>query len=63
MNFTEIAIKASELKDRANQMPDPTYGNYRMVIKGYKQILNDILVLIREMAKNEFPNQNGEAHD
>jgi hypothetical protein len=53
MNYEEIATKASHLKEQAQKVPDPTYGNYRGVIQNYKQILNDMLVLIRELAKNK----------
>jgi hypothetical protein len=55
MNYVEIAVTAKRLQEQATKVADPTYGNYRQVIKEYKQILNDILVLIRELAKKEIP--------
>jgi hypothetical protein len=55
MNYVDIAVTAKRLQEQASKVADPTYGNYRHVLKEYKQILNDILVLIRELAKKEIP--------
>jgi hypothetical protein len=55
MNYVEIAVTAKRLQEQASRVADPTYGNYRHVLKEYKQILNDILVLIRELAKKDIP--------
>ena len=50
MDHKEIAVKANELRHEAARIPDPGMSNYREVMAEYKRILNDILVLIRELA-------------
>lgn len=56
MTKEEIAAKASGLQKEARGIPDPGMSNYRQVLAAYKQILNDILVLIRELATKEISN-------
>ena len=46
----KIAEKAEDLRREARNIPDPGMSNYREVMAEYKRILNDILVLIRELA-------------
>lgn len=50
MTPKEIAEKAVELRKEALAIPDPSYMNYKRVLAQYKQTLNDMLVLIRELA-------------
>lgn len=56
MTPEEIAAKASSLQKQARGLPDPGFSNYRQVLAAYKQILNDMLVLIRELATKETEN-------
>ena len=51
MTADEIAAKADELKQEATEIAPISYSNYQFELTTYKQILNDILVLIRELAK------------
>ena len=51
MTPDEIAAKADELKQEATSIAPISYSNYQYELTEYKQILNDILVLIREVAK------------
>jgi hypothetical protein len=53
MTKSEIAEKAEALRGYAGRIEDPTFANYKTVLKGYKRILNDTLVLIRELAWQE----------
>ena len=50
MTRQEVATKANELRAEANKIPSPTMGNYKNVLATYKRVLNDILVLVRELA-------------
>ena len=51
MTPDEIAAKADYLKLEATNIAPISYSNYQFELTEYKQILNDILVLIRELAK------------
>ena len=51
MTKEEIVHHAEDLRHEAARIPDPGMSNYREVMAQYKRILNDILVLIRELAK------------
>ena len=51
MTKEEIVHHAEDLRHEAARIPSPTMGNYQDVLNQYKRILNDILVLIRELAK------------
>lgn len=59
MTPQEIAVKAVSLQREANGLPDPGYSNYKQVLAAYRQILNDVLVLIRELASNTGEKPNG----
>lgn len=50
MTREEIAAKANALRSEAGKLPDPGFSNYKQVLASYKRILNDMLVLIRELA-------------
>jgi len=47
----EIAKKADDLRVEAARIPDPSMMNYKKVLTTYKRVLNDMLVLIRELAQ------------
>jgi hypothetical protein len=51
MTRDEIAAKADELRVEAARIPAPGMSNYKQVLNTYKRILNDILVLIRDLAR------------
>ena len=55
MTPDEIAAKAVQLKQEATDIAPISYSNYQFELTTYKQILNDILVLIRELAKAAAP--------
>ena len=48
MTPDEIVAKADELKQEATGIPAISFSNYKYELDTYKQILNDVLVLIRE---------------
>ena len=52
MTPDEIAAKADELITEATGIPAISFSNYKYELDTYKQILNDVLVLIRETNKN-----------
>ena len=52
MTPKEIADKADFLRKEQLLVVEPGYSNYRKVIAEYKQIINDALVLIRELAQH-----------
>jgi hypothetical protein len=51
MTRDEIAKKADDLRVEAARIPAPGMSNYKQVLNTYKRILNDILVLIRDLAR------------
>jgi hypothetical protein len=51
MTPDEIVAKASELKVEATNIAPISMSNYQFELAEYKQILNDVLVLIRELGK------------
>ena len=53
MTPDEIAAKAAALRIEATNIPPISYGNYQFELSTYKQILNDVLVLIRELASQQ----------
>jgi 7,8-dihydro-6-hydroxymethylpterin-pyrophosphokinase len=53
MTREEIAAKAEELRVEAVKIPHPGMSNYKLVLRTYKRILNDVLVLIGELAKHD----------
>ena len=53
MDRDEISKKAEELRSESRRIPDPGMSNYREVMAEYKRILNDILVLIRELSHGQ----------
>ena len=55
MTFEEIAIRAEALRVERLKLPPASYSNYRLVLKAYEHILNDLLVLVRSMAQNLIP--------
>lgn len=67
MTFEEIGTKANELVAQLGVGKDiqgladeaVSYGNYRKIMGEYQQIMNDALVLIREIAQNLQPSDNG----
>ena len=50
MDRKKIAQTAEDLRRENRNVPEPGMSNFREVIAEYKRILNDILVLIRELA-------------
>lgn len=54
MTLQEVASKAEELREEANRIPSPTMGNYKVVLATYRRMLNDLLVLIRELAQDRL---------
>lgn len=55
MTFDEIATKLEELRVERLRIAPITYGNYKVVLAAYQHILNDMLVLCRNMAQNLTP--------
>lgn len=55
MTFAEIALYAEKLQEQAKAMESPSYSNYKQIIDNYRRILNDVLVLVRELAQNLTP--------
>lgn len=53
MTPAEIAAHAAKLQGEAKLIPPPSMSNYKGVLASYKRILNDILVMIREMAEHK----------
>ncbi len=55
MTFEEIANKADDLHLEIQTIPDANIHNYRSVIGNYKQVLSDMDILIRNLARNLQP--------
>lgn len=55
MTFEEIAAKAEDLRVERLKIPAVSYSNYKEVLKVYQHILNDLLVLVRNIAQNLTP--------
>jgi len=55
MTFEEIANRAEELRVERLKIPAVSYSNYKEVLKVYQHILNDLLVLVRNVAQNLTP--------
>lgn len=55
MTFEEIAQRAEELRVERLKIPAVSYSNYKEVLKVYQHILNDLLVLVRNIAQNLTP--------
>jgi hypothetical protein len=55
MTFEEIADQFETLRKQQLSVVDPSMSNYRHVLNTYKQILNDMCVLGRELAQNLQP--------
>ncbi len=55
MTFKEIADKFEELRVQRLRVPVASYSNYRSVVSEYQHILNDMLVLCRNLAQNLVP--------
>jgi hypothetical protein len=53
MDRAAIAAKAEALRAEAKRVPDPSMSNYKNVLATYKRLLNDVLVLIRELAESK----------
>lgn len=53
MTPQEIAAKAEDLRVEAARIPAPGMSNYKTVLATYKRVLNDVLVLIRELARRD----------
>jgi hypothetical protein len=51
MDREAIAVKAEALRAEAKRVPDPSMSNYKNVLATYKRLLNDVLVLVRELAE------------
>jgi hypothetical protein len=51
MDREAIAAKAEALRSEAKRVPDPSMSNYKNVLATYKRLLNDVLVLVRELAE------------
>lgn len=50
-----IATTAEALRNEVHGIGDIGYANYKAELSEYRRILNDMLVLIREQAKNSLP--------
>ncbi len=55
MTFEEIANKFEDLRVQSLKVPPGNFGNYKVVISEYKHILNDMIVLCRNLAQNLTP--------
>ena len=55
MTYEEIAKLAEELRVERLKIPPVSYSNYKEVLKVYQHILNDLLVLVRNVAQNLTP--------
>ncbi len=51
MTMADVAEEAERLRLELRSIPDPGMNTYKIVMAKYKRILNDIVVLIRELAK------------
>ena len=51
MTHERIAEEAEKLRQELLVVPSPTMSNYKVVLARYKRILNDLVVLIRELAQ------------
>lgn len=67
MTPQEIAAKAEMLRIEQQEVAAEgiTYGNYKRVLGKYQQIVNDAIVLIRELAEQQIVNlpKAGSFHD
>lgn len=52
MTPIDIQAAADKLRIELQNIPDISMGNYRMELAEYRRMVNDILVLIRELAKD-----------
>lgn len=50
MTPTEMGVRAVELRRMAKKIPDPNMGNYRDVLKAYKELLDEMLELLWHIA-------------
>jgi hypothetical protein len=55
MTPDEVAVAAEALRNEVNGMGQIGYSNYKAELAEYRRILNDLLVCIRETAKNQGP--------
>jgi hypothetical protein len=53
MTRKEIEEKADEAIVYAAKIPDPTMHNYQDVFIAYKSVLKHVLVMIRDLARND----------
>ena len=53
MTPEEVAVSAEALRNEVNGMSAVGYSNYQTELAEYRRILNDLLVCIRETAKNQ----------
>ena len=53
MTPKEVALKAEFIREELLAMASVSAMNYRSQIAEYRRILNDVLVLIRELANKE----------
>ena len=52
MKAEDIAISAEALRNELNGIGEIGYSNYKAELAEYRRMFNDMLVLIRELAKN-----------
>ena len=55
MKAEDIAISAEALRNELNGMGEIGYSNYKAELAEYRRMFNDLLVLIRELAKAATP--------
>lgn len=53
MSPEDVAKAANRMIAEIKKVPAPGYSNYKAVIAEYQRLLNDTLVLIRELAEAE----------
>ena len=55
MKAEDIAISAEALRNELNGIGDIGYSNYKAELAEYRRMFNDMLVLVRELAKLASP--------
>ncbi len=52
MKFAEIEAQAERLRRERIALPEPGMSNYKQVLAAYERMINDMIVLIRNIAEN-----------